>query len=84
MTPDQFLAQIRKQPPGPLYLFLGPENYRREMCRRALVERSVLWENTRVGPDVRLSECIVTGGMDLRAASHRGQIVTPRGVWPLA
>lgn len=54
------------------------------ISRRALVERSVLWENTRVGPDVRLAECIVTGGMELRAASHRGQIVTPRGVWPLA
>ena len=41
MTPEQFLNQIRKQPPGPLYLFLGPENYRREMCRRALVERGL-------------------------------------------
>jgi DNA polymerase-3 subunit delta len=39
MTPDQFLAQIRRQPPAPLYLFLGPENYRRQACREALVER---------------------------------------------
>ena len=39
MTPDQFLAQIRRQPPAPLYLFLGPENYRRQACRKALVER---------------------------------------------
>ena len=39
MTPDQFLVQIRKQAPAPVYLFLGPENYRREMCRKALIER---------------------------------------------
>ncbi|MBI4877898.1 MAG: DNA polymerase III subunit delta [Acidobacteria bacterium] len=38
MTPDRFLAQIRKQPPAPVWLFLGPENHRREMCRKALVE----------------------------------------------
>ncbi len=39
MTPEQFLAQIRKQPPAPVYLFLGPENYRREQCRKALLDR---------------------------------------------
>jgi NDP-sugar pyrophosphorylase family protein len=50
---------------------------------RARVERSVLWENTRVGPGVRLSECIVTGDLDLRDASHSGQIITPMGVSPL-
>ena len=49
MTPEQFLAQIRKQPPGPLYLFLGPENYRREMCRRALVERALSPEERETG-----------------------------------
>lgn len=38
MTPEQFLAQIRKQP-APAYLFLGPETYQRDRCRRALIER---------------------------------------------
>jgi DNA polymerase-3 subunit delta len=49
MTPEHFLAQIRKQPPGPLYLFLGPENYRREMCRKALVERALSPEERETG-----------------------------------
>jgi len=37
MTPDQFLASLQKNPPAPAYLFLGPEPYQRERCRRALV-----------------------------------------------
>ncbi len=38
MTVDQFLAQIRKQP-APVYLFLGPEAYERNRCRKVLIER---------------------------------------------
>jgi DNA polymerase-3 subunit delta len=38
MTPDQFLTQIRRQP-APVYLFLGPDGYLRQNCRRALTER---------------------------------------------
>ncbi|HEX4811069.1 MAG TPA: DNA polymerase III subunit delta [Bryobacteraceae bacterium] len=39
MTPDQFLARIAKQPPAPVYLFLGPEGYQRRLCKEALVNR---------------------------------------------
>jgi DNA polymerase-3 subunit delta len=39
MTPDQFLGHIRTQKPAAVYLFLGPEPYRRELCRRALVDK---------------------------------------------
>jgi DNA polymerase-3 subunit delta len=38
MSPDQFLARLQKNGPAPAYLFLGPEAYQRERCRRALVE----------------------------------------------
>jgi DNA polymerase-3 subunit delta len=38
MTPDQFLASLQKNGPAPVYLFLGPEPYQRERCRRALIE----------------------------------------------
>ncbi len=38
MTPEQFLSQIRKQP-APVYLFLGPDGYQRQICRRALTQR---------------------------------------------
>ncbi len=49
MTPEQFLVQIRKQLPAPVYLFLGPDNYRRELCRRALVERTLAPEERAEG-----------------------------------
>ena len=38
MTPDQFLLSLQKNGPAPVYLFLGPEPYQRERCRRALLE----------------------------------------------
>lgn len=39
MTSQQFLAQLKQSEPAAAYLFLGPEPYQREFCRRALVER---------------------------------------------
>ncbi len=36
MTPDQFLRTIGRQGPEPVYLFVGPETYRRTACRRKL------------------------------------------------
>jgi DNA polymerase III subunit delta len=38
MTPDQFLAGLEKNGAAPVYLFLGPEPYQRERCRRALLD----------------------------------------------
>lgn len=38
MTPEQFLAQIRKSQPAPVYLFIGPEIYQRDTCRAALLD----------------------------------------------
>jgi len=38
MTPDQFLASLDKNGAAPVYLFLGPEPYQRERCRRALLD----------------------------------------------
>ncbi len=37
MTPEQFLAKLAKSGPEPAYLFLGPEAFERERCKRALV-----------------------------------------------
>lgn len=45
MTPDQFLKQIQKAP-APVYVFLGPEAYYRDICRRALLD-AVLPEEDR-------------------------------------
>ena len=36
MTPDQFLAKLKKDGLEPVYLFLGPEAFERERCRKAI------------------------------------------------
>ncbi len=41
MTPDQFLNSLRKDGPAPVYLFLGPDSYERDRCRRALREAAL-------------------------------------------
>jgi DNA polymerase-3 subunit delta len=49
LSPDQFLDRIRKNPPAPAYLFLGPEVYQRARCRRALLERVLAPEDRENG-----------------------------------
>lgn len=39
MTPEQFIRAIEQKPPPPVCLFAGPEGYRRDLCRDALVAR---------------------------------------------
>jgi len=41
MTPHQFLSQLERQGPAPLYLFLGAEAYQKELCKKALIERAL-------------------------------------------
>jgi DNA polymerase-3 subunit delta len=41
MTPDQFLERLKRSGPGPVYLFLGPEAYNRDRCRRALIDAAL-------------------------------------------
>src|SRR5580693_7612905 len=41
MTPDQFLDQLQKKGPQPAYLFIGPESYNRDRCRRALIAKAL-------------------------------------------
>ena len=42
MTPDEFLRSIEKREPQSAYLFLGPEPWTRDRCRKALIERCCL------------------------------------------
>jgi DNA polymerase-3 subunit delta len=39
LSPEQFLLKIQKQTPAPAYLFVGPEPYQRDHCRKALIAR---------------------------------------------
>jgi DNA polymerase-3 subunit delta len=38
MTPEQFLSKLKRDGPEPVYLFLGPEPFERDRCRRALID----------------------------------------------
>ncbi len=50
---------------------------------QAVVRRSILWENARVGPGVSLSGCIVTAGMAPARGEYRERILSPLGDFPL-
>jgi DNA polymerase-3 subunit delta len=39
VSPQQFLTQIKSDKIAPVYLFVGPEMYRRRICRKMLVEK---------------------------------------------
>jgi len=49
MSPEQFLQRVRKGPPAPVSLFLGPELYQLGICRRALVEKFLAPEDRENG-----------------------------------
>jgi DNA polymerase-3 subunit delta len=49
MTPEQFLDRLSRKGPESVYLFLGPESYNRERCRRALVEKALPAEDRESG-----------------------------------
>ena len=49
MTPDQFLARVKKGAIAPAYLFLGPEAYGRDRCREALVGAMLAPEDREAG-----------------------------------
>ncbi len=50
MTPDQFLRSLKGgQQPAPAYLFLGPDFYMRDQCRRALIETALPEEDREQG-----------------------------------
>ena len=47
MTPEQFLDRVCKKGAGSVYLFLGPEAYNRERCRRALIDAVLVRRSAR-------------------------------------
>lgn len=49
MSPDEFLRSIQSREPAPAYLFIGPEAYDRDRCRRALTERVLAPEEREEG-----------------------------------
>lgn len=49
MTPDDFLSSLKAGKIAPAYLFLGPDAWRRDECRRALVEKALPEEDREQG-----------------------------------
>lgn len=49
MTADEFLRSIEKRDPQPAYLFIGPESWSRDRCRRALIDRVLGQEDREEG-----------------------------------
>lgn len=49
MSPEQLLQRIRKSPPAPVYLFIGPESYQLGVCRKAIVEKVLTPEDRENG-----------------------------------
>jgi DNA polymerase-3 subunit delta len=49
MTPEQFLDRLQRHGPAPAYLFLGPEQFQRDRCRRALIEAALPEEDRESG-----------------------------------
>lgn len=41
MTPAQFLDRLKKQGPKAVYLFIGPDGFERDRCRRAVTEAAL-------------------------------------------
>ena len=82
MSPDQFLVAIQKSGPPPVALFLGPEPYQRDRCRKALLT-AVLGD----APEDReqgltrfdLSEIPLAAALD--DARSMSLFASKRGVW---
>jgi DNA polymerase-3 subunit delta len=49
LTPEEFLQSIQKRAPSPAYLFLGPEPYQRDVCRKGLTERVLQPDEIEIG-----------------------------------
>jgi DNA polymerase-3 subunit delta len=81
-TPDQFVASIQKSAPAPVYLFLGPEAFQRERCRKALLD-AVLGTDAEVRESgftrVDLSETPLNSALD--DARSMSLFATRRVIW---
>src|SRR4051812_12685415 len=65
MTPEEFQRSLQKQPPARVYLFIGPEAYQREQCRKLLIEKALAPEERQDG-FIRydLDDCELAAVMD--------------------
>jgi DNA polymerase III subunit delta len=83
MSPDQFLDRLLKKGPESVYLFLGPESYNRERCRKALAQAvfAGLAKEDREGAFTRhdLDQMALTSALD--DARSLSLFATRRLIW---
>ncbi len=83
MTPEQFLDRIAKKGPDSVYLFLGPESYNRERCRKALIDAALagMGEEERESAIARhdLDQVTLTSALD--DARSLSLFATRRVIW---
>ena len=81
MTPDEFLRSIDTREPQPAYLFLGPEAWSRDRCRRALIERVLPEEEDREQGMTRHDLCDVELSSVIDDARSFSLFATRRVIW---
>lgn len=83
MTPEQFRRELTKNPPSPLYLFVGSEGYQRAICRKALMKAVLGTDSAEEAGDgfthLDLSEIKIDEALD--DARAMSLFVTRRLIW---
>ena len=65
MTPDELLSQLKAGKVAPAYLFLGPDAWRRDECRKMLVQTALPEEDREQGyTRLDLDEVSLTDALD--------------------
>jgi len=81
MSPEQFLRALDKQRPKPAYLFLGPDAYERDRCRRALLQAVLPEEADRLDGYSRLDLAELTLAQVIDDAASFSLFATRRLIW---
>jgi DNA polymerase-3 subunit delta len=83
MSPEQFLDRVSKKGPESVYLFIGPEAYNRERCRKALTKAALagLAEEEREGAFTRHDLDQVPLASALDDARSLSLFATRRLIW---
>jgi DNA polymerase-3 subunit delta len=81
MTPDEFLRSIEKREPKPAYLFVGPEAWSRDRCRRALIQRVLPDEEDREQGMTRHDLCDIELNSVIDDARSFSLFATRRVIW---
>ena len=81
MTPELLLRSLAKQAPRPAYLFIGPDGYERDRCRKALLEKALPDPAEREEGYARLDLAELTLAQVIDDAAAFSLFATRRFIW---